>query len=147
MKIRELLKKKSRKVFCVEPTSDIAEAARLLMEHEIGGLAVVDARGSLVGFVSEREIVRGIDEHGDRASGRTVASLMRAPAPVCSSGDTIRKVMERMTRERLRHLVIEEDGRIVGVLSVGDLVKLRLKELETETGVLRDYVAAQRAMR
>lgn len=147
MEIKELLKKKSRKVFWVTPSADIAQAARLLMEHEIGGLAVVDPQGSLIGFVSEREIVRGLDEHGHRACGQTVASLMRTPAPVCSAGDTIRRVMERMTRERLRHLVVEQDGRIAGVLSVGDLVKLRLKELETETGVLRDYVAAQRAMR
>lgn len=147
MSVRELLKKKPRRIFTVEPTADAARAAHLLMEHEIGGLPVVGADGALVGFVSEREVVRALDEHREYASEQPIRSLMRKPAPVCDIEDGIREVMERMTRERLRHLVVMEGGRIAGVISVGDLVKHRLQELELETGVLRDYVAAQRAGR
>lgn len=145
MKVRDLLKKKPTRVFTVEPGADAARAARLLMEHEIGGLPVVDRDGALKGFVSEREIVQALDVHHEYARDQTVTSIMRKPAPVCGADDAIPDVMRLMTRERLRHLVVQESDRIVGVLSVGDLVKHRLGELEVEAGVLRDYVAAQRA--
>lgn len=147
MKVRELLKKKSTGVVAVELTADTARAARLVMEHGVGGLPVVDGDGRLHGFVSEREIVGALYRDGQRAGGLAVASIMRKPAPVCGGDDVIPDVMRRMTRERLRHLVVVEEDRIAGVISVGDLVKHRLEELELETGVLRDYVMAQRAMK
>lgn len=147
MTVRELLKKKPTTVFTVEPTADAARAARLLMQHGIGGLPVVDLDGNLEGFISERDIVAALDNHREYASEQTVQSIMRKPAPVCIGDDSIPDVMRRMTRERLRHLVVQGGERIVGVISVGDLVKHRLGELEVETGVLRDYVAAQRAMK
>lgn len=146
--VRELLKKKPTTVHMVESTADVERAARLLMEHGVGGLPVVERPGaSVVGFVSEREIVHALDRHPDGAHTVPVTTIMRKPAPVCGSDDRIRDVMVRMTRDRLRHLVVLDDERIVGVISVGDLVKNRLEELELEAGVLRDYVAAQRAMK
>lgn len=148
MSVRQLLKKKPTTVFTVESTADVARATQLLMEHRIGGLPVIELpAGSLVGFVSEREIVEAVDRHPEEAAGISVASIMRRPAPVCRGDDGIRDVMRRMTRERLRHLVVQDGDRIVGVISVGDLVKDLLEQLEVEAGVLRDYVAAQRAMR
>lgn len=146
MTVRELLKQKRMEVISVESTQSVAEAARLLMEHGIGGLPVVSG-GSLVGFISEREVVHAVDEHSTNVRDVTIASIMRRPAPVCSQNDPIREVMKRMTRERLRHLVVMDQDRLAGVLSVGDLVKHRLDQLETEAGVLRDYVAGQRATR
>jgi CBS domain-containing protein len=146
MSVRELLKQKRMDVVSVESTQSVAEAARLLMEHGIGGLPVVDG-GSLLGFVSEREIVHAVDGQSTNVRDVSIASIMRRPAPVCSQDDPIREVMKRMTRERLRHLVVMDGDRLAGVLSVGDLVKHRLDQLETEAGVLRDYVAAQRATR
>ena len=147
MSVRDLLKKKPARLFTVEPTADVARAARLLVEHEIGGLPVVEQDGTLRGFVSEREIVAALDEHHRYATDQTVSSIMRQPAPVCSGSDPIPDVMRRMTRERLRHLVVQDGGRVVAVISIGDLVKFRLEELQVEAGVLRDYVAAQRATR
>jgi CBS domain-containing protein len=146
MSVRELLKQKRMDVISVESTQSVADAARLLMEHGIGGLPVVDG-GSLLGFVSEREIVHAVDGQSTNVRDVSIASIMRRPAPVCSQDDPIREVMKRMTRERLRHLVVMDGDRLAGVLSVGDLVKHRLDQLETEAGVLRDYVAGQRATR
>ena len=147
MSVRELLKQKRMEVISVAPTATVAEAVRLLMEHGIGGLPVVDGNAALVGFVSEREVVNAVDRHSANVRDVDIASIMRRPAPTCSSAEPIREVMKRMTRERLRHLVVLDQDRIVGMVSVGDLVKHRLEQLETEAGVLRDYVAAQRATR
>lgn len=148
MSVREILKKKPTTVFTVESTADVARASRLLMEHRIGGLPVIEhPAGSLVGFVSERDIVEAVDRHPEDTGEISVASIMKKPAPVCRGDDKIRDVMRRMTRDRLRHLVVQDRDRIVGVLSVGDLVKDLLEQLEVEAGVLRDYVAAQRAMK
>jgi CBS domain-containing protein len=147
MSVRELLKQKRMEIISVESTASLAAAVRSLMEHGIGGLPVVGGDATLVGFVSERDIVDAIDRHSTNVRDVGVASIMRRPAPVCSSDDPISEVMKRMTRERLRHLVVLEQDRIAGVISVGDLVKHRLEQLETEAGVLRDYVAGQRATR
>lgn len=145
MTVRQLVKRKRSDVITVPTTATVPEAARLLMRHGIGGLPVVDAQGALVGFVSERRLVDALDRHGREVHDQRIGTLMDNPAPVCGAEDTIQQVMERMTRERLRHLVVVDGARITGVISVGDLVKNRLEQLETETGVLRDYVAAQRA--
>jgi len=147
MSVRELLKRKSNRVISVETTASLAAAARLLMRHHIGGLPVMERGSSVVGFVSEREVVAAVNHHTHDVHDLRVASIMRSPAPLCRSDDRMQAVMERMTRERLRHLVVMDGDRIAGVISVGDLVKHRLEQLETEAGVLRDYVAGQRARR
>jgi CBS domain-containing protein len=99
----------------------------------------------VVGFVAERDIVKALEASREQAVRLPVQQVMRRPAPTCGSEDSLQEVMARMTRDRLRHLVVVDAGRIAGVISVGDIVKYRLEQLETETGVLRDYVAAQRA--
>lgn len=145
MSVRALLSTKPSGVITVDVSATVGDAARLLIDHGIGGLPVVDDSGALAGFVAEREVVEAV--HGDASSIRDegIGSIMRSPAPVCAADDPIRGVMQRMTRERLRHLVVMDGDRIAGVISVGDIVKYRLHELETEAGVLRDYVAGQRA--
>jgi CBS domain-containing protein len=122
------------------------EAVRLLVAHNIGGLPVVSANGALIGFIAERDVVRVVHENPGAIQHLPVAVIMR-PAPFCDADDALEEVMRRMTRERLRHLVVRDNGRAIGVISVGDIVKQRLEQLETETSVLRDYVAAQRASR
>ncbi|MEX2465561.1 MAG: CBS domain-containing protein [Gemmatimonadota bacterium] len=145
MIVRELLTRKPVGFVSIEPSATTAGAAGLLIDRGVGGLAVTEPGGQLVGFVSERDIVRAVDGQKAGLHERAVVEIMRRPAPVCSAADPIRQVMSRMTRERLRHLVVMDGDRVAGVISVGDLVKHRLEQLETETGVLRDYVAAQRA--
>jgi CBS domain-containing protein len=146
MQVRELIQKKRvPEVITLPLSADLATAAGLLMRHNIGGLPVVKADGQLVGFVSERDIVRAVDHTGDGIRQIPVKAFMRSPAPICTADELLNTVMTRMNRERLRHLVVVDGERVAGVLSVGDLVKHRISELETETGVLRDYVVAQRA--
>jgi CBS domain-containing protein len=146
MRVRELLgKKKSAEVITIAPSSDVGLAARLLMQHTIGGLPVVRSDGKVVGFVSERDIVRALNRGTEGTRRLPIEEVMQRPAPTCQVDEALGEAMGRMNRERLRHLVVLDGDQIAGVLSVGDLVKHRIEQLETETGVLRDYVVAQRA--
>lgn len=145
MTVRELLNRKPKGFVSVEPTASVAAAVELLMDEGVGGLPVVDATAGLVGFLSERDVVRLVHDGVGDVRTRAVSEVMRRPAPTCSADAPVRAVMARMTKERLRHLVVMDGDRIGGVISVGDIVKQRLEQLETEAGVLRDYVAAQRA--
>lgn len=146
MSVRELLKRKPAGVVSIDSGERTAAATHALVAHAVGGLPVVAPDGSLVGFVSERDVVRAVEKHRRDVGELPVTEIMTRPAPTCSAGDAIRDVMARMTRDRLRHLVVVDQGRLFGVISVGDLVKHRLEELQTEAGVLRDYVAGQRAI-
>jgi CBS domain-containing protein len=146
MRVANLLERKNLpEVVTVVPTADVAAAARLLMQHTIGGLPVVGQDGQLVGFIAEREFVRAVHMHPDGIRNLRVQEIMRRPAPTCAPDDLLTDVTVRMTRERLRHLVVVDGRKIAGIISVGDLVKRRIEELEVEAGVLRDYVVAQRA--
>jgi len=146
MRVRDLIRKKGGGgAVTVAPEADLVQTGRLLMHHRIGGLPVVDASGRLVGFVSERDIVRAVARAPEGIRYRRVDEIMQRPAPTCRAEDRLEEVMARMNRDRLRHVVVLDFRRIIGILSVGDLVKHRLEELEMEAGVLRDYVVAQRA--
>lgn len=145
MSVREILRRKGGQVVTIDPNMDAGAAARLLMRHNIGGLPVVERGGTVVGFLAERDLVRVVDVHPGSIRELSVREVMHRPPPTCSIGDSLHDVMASMTRERLRHLVVLDGGAIAGVISVGDLVKYRLEQLETETGVLRDIVAGQRA--
>ena len=145
MKVRQLLTRKPAGFVSVEPSATTASAAELLLECGVGGLAVMEGGAKLVGFLSERELASVLTGTETGVRDLPVAAVMKRPAPTCSVDAPIREVMARMTRERLRHLVVTDGDHVSGVISVGDLVKHRLEQLETEAGVLRDYVAAQRA--
>jgi len=145
MRIAQLLKNKDRDVISIPPRADIATAVELLLQHGIGGLPVVDDDGSVIGFAAERDLLAALHRDPDTDEGLLIERVMRKPAPVCTPDDSVHEAMDRMTRHRLRHLVVLEGDRLTGVLSVGDIVKHRLQQLETETGVLRDIVTAQRA--
>jgi CBS domain-containing protein len=145
MSVAALLKAKPPRVVTVPESASVSEAARLLVDEGVGGLPVVDPSGAPVGFVAEREIVGAVLRHPEGAGTQPLRGIMRRPAPVCGPEVPIPDAMRRMTRDRLRHLVVMEGPRILGVVSVGDMVRQRLEQLETEAGVLRDYVAGQRA--
>lgn len=148
MRVRDVLKgKRGDEVITIRPTEDLASAVSLLMRHRIGGLPVVRPGGTVVGFLSERDLVRAVDERPGEIRHEPVAEIMARPAPVCSVDDPLRDVMGRMTRQRLRHLVVTDGGEIAGIISVGDLVKHRMEQLETEAGVLRDALVGLRASR
>jgi CBS domain-containing protein len=144
VRVRDLLERKPAKVYTVDPSAHVDVAISQMMAHDVGGLPVVSPDNKLVGFVSERDIVRAVRLHAGTFYELRVHDVMRHAA-TCEASDRVMEVMRRMTAERLRHLVVRDEDEIVGVISVGDIVKDRLEQLETETGVLRDYVAAQRA--
>jgi CBS domain-containing protein len=146
MRVRDLLGQKPASLITVESKANLDTAVRLLMSNNIGSLPVVASDGAPVGLISERDVVRAVQRHRGDVHEVRVQDIMRE-APLCDANDSLEEVMRRMTAERLRHVIVRDDGRIVGVISVGDIVKHRLEQLETETGVLRDYVAAQRASR
>jgi CBS domain-containing protein len=135
-----------QRVITVGPREEVARAVRLLFIHNIGGMPVVAPDGTVVGFIGERDIVKTMNGHLGPVRHMLVQDVMR-PAAFCDPDDSVETVMQRMTSERVRHLVVREDGHVLGVVSVGDMVKYRLSQLELETAVLRDYLAAQRVSR
>jgi len=135
-----------QRVITVGPQEEVATAVRLLFDHNIGGMPVVTADGAVVGFIGERDIVKTMNSHLGPIRNMMVRDAMR-PAAFCDPDDSIELVMQRMTSERVRHLVVRENGKVLGVVSLGDTVKFRLGQLELETAVLRDYLAGQRASR
>jgi CBS domain-containing protein len=147
MNVRDVLRNKADGVVTIEPAASAGADARLLIRHGIGGLPVVSLRGELEGFLSERDLVRAVDERPGSIQDVPVERIMQQPAPTCSADDPLMDIMGRMTRHRLRHLVVVDGEGVAGVLSVGDLVRHRLEQLELEAGILRDYVASQRAAR
>jgi CBS domain-containing protein len=144
MRVRDLIRDKSDTVITVQAKDELSTAIRLLMRHNIGGLPVLSDDGSVVGILAERDVVRAAYDKPFAFAERRVQDVMR-PAPTCDADDTIADAMHRMTVQRQRHFLVLDKGKLVGVLSVGDLLKDRLRQLETEADVLRDYVAAQRA--
>lgn len=145
MRVRELMTPASD-VITIGPQATVAEAVRLLMRHGIGALPVVAPNRAVLGLVAERDVVKALDAGAENALDEPVSRVMRRPPPSCDADENVRRVMARITRERLRHMVVCEGGRLEGLVSVGDLLKNRLDELELEAGVLRDVVAAQRSL-
>jgi CBS domain-containing protein len=144
MRVRELFRNKPTSVITVQPHEQLDTAIYLLIANNIAALPVVGADGAVVGFLAERDIVRMVHDRRESLHSLRVQDAMRA-APTCDIDDDLVDTMRHMSAYRERHLVVRDGARLVGVLSVGDLVKYRLEQLETETNVLRDYVAAHRA--
>lgn len=143
MKVRNIMTGGAA-VVTIESGDTLGLAAEKLIERGIGALPVIDPSRVPVGLVAERDITRAVHDYPAGTAAVAVQRIMQRPPPLCDVEDEISDVMARMTRKRLRHLIVCEDGRLAGMLSVGDLLKNRLEQLETETGVLRDYVAGQR---
>jgi CBS domain-containing protein len=135
-----------QRVITVSPQDEVSKAVRLLFIHNIGGMPVVASDGTVVGFIGERDIVKTMNGHLGPVRHMLVQEVMR-PAVFCDPDDSVETAMQRMTNQRARHLVVRENGRILGVVSVGDMVKYRLSQVEMESAVLRDYLAAQRGSR
>lgn len=145
MKVADLLKIKGDKVHVVQSWVTMPEAVRMLTGPPAIGALVVsdDGMGRLDGIVSERDVVRWLGIDGAALLDRTVGDVMTRRPATCSADDSLTEVMAVMTRSRHRHLPVMENDRVVGVISIGDVVRQRLAEMRTETGVLRDiYIAS-----
>lgn len=140
MLIAQILAGKGSDVVSTRPDATIAEVAGLLKEKRIGAVVVTEADGRLCGIISERDLARGLANHGSRLLEMKVGELMTPDVVTCSPEDGIETLMQTMTDGRFRHLPVVKDGALTGIISIGDVVKHRLKELEAETHMLQDYI-------
>lgn len=141
MTVKAILDAKGRDVVTVRPEASITEAMRLLAERRIGALVVTDDAGRVRGIVSERDIVALIAREGAPALERLVSEIMTRKVRVCDEHHTVNQVMEMMTKHRFRHLPVEKDGRLDGIVSIGDVVKQRIEDIEREANEIRNYIA------
>lgn len=140
MFVREILKTKGSDVFTIRGDRSIDELAKELVARRIGAAVVVDGRGALIGVISERDIVYAVAEHGVACLDRRVAELMTADVITCTPDTGIVEVMNQMTKRRIRHLPVLDDGRLAGLVSIGDVVKQRIASAEREAEQLRQYI-------
>ena len=141
MLVEHILRRKGRRIAIVDPEATISRALEILAKDNIGALPVV-RDGRIVGMLSERDVARGLVDRGAALLDTPVTELMTTRLTTCRPETTIEELMTMMTMRRIRHVpVLGEDGDLTGMISIGDVVKCRLDELETEAQALRDYVA------
>ncbi|MBZ9937505.1 CBS domain-containing protein [Mesorhizobium sp. BR1-1-16] len=141
MTVAAILARKGRDVLTVPKETSVAEVVAILAERRIGAVVVADDFQRILGIVSERDVVRMLAQAGTDGLVASVASIMTAKVITCSDQDTINDVMERMTHGRFRHLPVVEDGRLAGIISIGDVVKARIEQVEREADEMRAYIA------
>jgi len=141
MNVETILRHKGRRVMTIRRDAPLAEAIELLHRHGIGALVVSDDGESVDGILSERDIVVALDRWGAGLLDLAVAGVMTAPAITCEPGDTVAELMAEMTNRRIRHFPVVAGGRLWGIVSIGDLVKSRLDEVEYEAHSLRSFIA------
>jgi CBS domain-containing protein len=142
MTVAAILADKGRDVLTITAAKTVAEAIDVLAKRRIGALVVVEGNDRVVGIVSERDIVRTIAASGADALQKPLVSIMTRNVMTCSDGETIDSVMSRMTRGRFRHLPVTVNGRLTGIISIGDVVKARIEQVEREAEEMRAYIAA-----
>lgn len=140
MTVSIILAGKGRDVVTIDPNANLAAAVDLLAEKRIGAVVIVGADRRIVGILSERDIVRALAEHGRQALDEPVSMAMTRKVSTCHERETIASIMERMTLGKFRHVPVVDQGRLAGIVSIGDVVKHRLSEVERDSAALRDYI-------
>lgn len=143
MQVKHILMQKGREVVTIASEATLSEAARLMARRRIGAVIVRGQDGAVAGILSERDLVKAIAEDSVAALAHSVATRMTRDVATCSEFDTIEDLMECMTQGRFRHMPVVEDDRVVGIVSIGDVVKSRIEETVREAENLRDYIAAR----
>ena len=140
MIVKTIIDAKGRDVVTMEPGSSLDTAAKLLAERRIGAVVVLGPDHRVIGILSERDIVRAVSERGSAALQDQVSQVMTRKVVTCTLDETIHSIMERMTAGKFRHVPVLEQGRLAGIVSIGDVVKHRIVEMEQESAALRDYI-------
>jgi len=140
VQISSLLRRKGREVATIDGSESVRAALALLAEHGIGALVVSSDGRRVEGIVSERDVARGLHERGAALLADSVSSVMTAQVHTCSSDVNVHSLARTMTDRRVRHVPVVDDGVLVGIVSIGDVVKARLDELEEERKQLVDYI-------
>jgi CBS domain-containing protein len=140
MNVKSILDIKGRSVATIAAEASLADAAHMLADKQIGAVVVTGPGYSVAGILSERDIVKAVSKHGAAALDRTVGATMTTRVVSCRETDLIGQIMENMTSGKFRHMPVVENGRLVGIISIGDVVKWRLAEIESEHNALKDYI-------
>ena len=140
MTVKAILSRKGNDVVTAEPNATLAEAVRILSARRIGAIVVTGADRRIIGILSERDVVRVLGEKGPSALDAPISEVMTRKVTTCSMRDTVAELMERMTEGKFRHVPVVDDGRLAGIVSIGDVVKWRVHEIEDESAALRDYI-------
>jgi CBS domain-containing protein len=136
-----ILDRKGHEVLTTSADATVADAVALMVEQGIGALVVTDAAGAVEGIISERDVLHGLATHGAGILGQAVADVMTAAVQTCAPSTGATELAETMTEGRVRHLPVVDDGRLVGIVSIGDVVKSRIDELAAQAESLEAYVS------
>ncbi len=140
MTVSRILQQKGGDIVTISPGATVGDAVARLARHHIGAIVVVDDHMAVEGIISERDVVRLLGERGTEALSAPLDSVMTRAVVTCTGDETVPVIMERMTRGRFRHVPVVEGSRLVGIISIGDVVKHRVEEMEREHAALRDYI-------
>ena len=141
MNVAAILKQKGRDVLTTAPDTPLLEITKLLGTHGIGCIVITAPDGKVIGIVSERDIVREISRAGSKVLKEAVEACMTKTVVTCRESDTIDRIMAEMTAHRFRHMPVVERGRLIGLVSIGDVVRMRIAEAEMEAAAMREYIA------
>jgi CBS domain-containing protein len=141
MSVAALLGSKGSNVITVAPDAPVLEVIRILAENKIGSVLILDDGGAIAGIVSERDIVHGMAATGAGLLEAPVSSIMTSEVVTCLSTDSVIHIMEKMTRGRFRHVPVIDEARLIGIVSIGDVVKHRIAEVESDVSAMRSYIA------
>ena len=139
MTVRAILDTKGHQIQSIEPDAKLSAAIKILAERKIGAVLVMSS-GRIEGILSERDIVRVLGERGAKVLDEPVSAVMTRKVVSCRQADTVASIMEMMTLGKFRHLPVVEDGAVVGLISIGDIVKWRVREFESEQEALQNYI-------
>jgi CBS domain-containing protein len=142
MFVSDILLQKGGLVFTVTPGTSVAQVSQQLSVRRVGSVLVLDGEGAVTGIVSERDLVRALASHGAKAMELEARQVMTRDVITCDPDDSIDQVMQTMTRGRFRHLPVVRHGELLGLVSIGDVVKARLEETKHETEALKAYIVA-----
>lgn len=141
MRVADLLKNKGDKIISIPAGCTVADAVKVLCDHKIGAAVVLDEDGSLVGILSERDVTRGLGLEGAALLDQPATKLMTSDVMTCKPEDSTDAIMRTMTDGRFRHMPVMKDGALCGIISIGDVVKGRIDDLENEASAMREYIA------
>lgn len=141
MNVASILKHKGRDCATIKQGQTVSEAVRILAEKNIGALVVVDDADDIAGIVSERDVVANLANGSAELLAEPVSRIMTRDVFTCSPSDTTEQLMNQMTNSRIRHLPVKENGKLAGIVSIGDVVKWRIAEVESRAEALREYIA------
>lgn len=141
MNVKAILSEKGNEVVTLSPSATVAEVASVLHKRHIGAVVVVDDSRRIVGIIAERDIVGAIADHGASCLDRSIADVMWSNVYRCTEDMTVDNLMQLMSARRARHIPVERDGRLVGIISIGDVVKAHIRAIENEAEHIKAYIA------